>query len=664
MKYKKSISLLLSAALCAGVLGGCGAKDAKHTLPVGAAENEIIAYQPVEDGKMLITVRAEYNGMPENLEEIIEAQFPEVDVVLRLHACPEKGDEITASLDHQDFEDLVFSWGISAIEDDRLAENFVDLSSKGFVSNYFTTALNSCEYNGHLYYLPGPGKIQGIVYDKTLFDEQGWKVPTSLDEYLALCRTIKEETDLLPADFTFKWPSGLTSLINAWAYGDVLAGDANYQWLQRYAAGEETMVGHMEPMFELFQKLLDAGAICANTFEREPWDRSVALYSEHTTAMTAETQMAPIYAQQLESTHEYAMMPYWGGNDPDSDYLAVENSYHIAANKKLEDEGNEQKYDKVMEIMAWLSSVDGQLAMIGDMGMVVSNVKDVPMVSNDFTKNVEATIEKGHLVPNTYYVSIADSKEFYKTFHQGFWNIAKGTQTPEDVMRDCDAKVKELLRGSAEETPETVYGSATKDFSRLETGLYLADALRRATDTDLSIILVGKASCGTVSRIYEGEITDTVLNTIGLNTFSGEDPDFNKFAVTTMTGDQIVKILGSSFEDDPKMQSTFTCFVTSGLKVEYAPWAGTGEHLVKVTNADGSEFDLDKTYSVSYCNGSFTKQGSSSTEVTAPIIPGLEPEKVYQETIVELLDPVVRADKEIAPFTDGRLVLNWNIVGP
>ena len=54
-------------------------------------------------------------------------------------------------------------------------------------------------------------------------------------------------------------------------------------------------------------------------------------------------------------------------------------------------------------------------------------------------------------------------------------------------------------------------------------------------------------------------------------------------------------------------------------------------------------------------------QGSSSTEVTDPIIPGLEPEKVYQESIVELLGPVVQADKEIAPFTDERLVLNWEI---
>ena len=90
MKHKKSISLLLSATLCAGVLGGCGAQETKTNLPVGAAENEIIAYQPVEEGKMLITVRAEFNGMPENLEEIIETQFPEVDVVLRSIPAPRK----------------------------------------------------------------------------------------------------------------------------------------------------------------------------------------------------------------------------------------------------------------------------------------------------------------------------------------------------------------------------------------------------------------------------------------------------------------------------------------------------------------------------------------------------------------------------------------------
>ena len=231
--------------------------------------------------------------------------------------------------------------------------------------------------------------------------------------------------------------SGLSVVWNTWAYAEVLAGDANYQWLQKYAAGEESMIGHMEPMFELFQKLLDAGAITEGAFTRGRGNRSKALHSGLTTAVTSETQMAPIYTQKLNSGHQYAMIPFWGGNDPDSDYLSAESTYNIAVNKALEAEGREEaKYDKVMETMAWLGSADGQLAVIGDMGMVACKVKDVPMVSNDFTKDAEATIEKGNLAPDTHYASIADSKAFYETFQQGFWNIAKGTQIPEEVMRD------------------------------------------------------------------------------------------------------------------------------------------------------------------------------------------------------------------------------------
>ena len=59
---------------------------------------------------------------------------------------------------------------------------------------------------------------------------------------------------------------------------------------------------------------------------------------------------------------------------------------------------------------AWSKPPVQLVVLIGDMGMVACKVKDVPMVSNDFTKYAEATIEKGHLVPDTHYVSIDDSK--------------------------------------------------------------------------------------------------------------------------------------------------------------------------------------------------------------------------------------------------------------
>ena len=47
---------------------------------------------------------------------------------------------------------------------------------------------------------------------------------------------------------------------------------------------------------------------------------------------------------------------------------------------------------------------------------------------------------------------------------------------------------------------------------------------------------------------------------------------------------------------------------------------------------------------------------------TPLILPDVVPEKLYEESFVELLKPVVQEDGKITPFTDGRLTLNWERV--
>ncbi len=91
--------------------------------------------------------------------------------------------------------DVVSIWGqpsfLSEVLDAGvLAElNQEDYANYGFVPG----SLDGFMKDGKLYGLPRNTDIMGFYYNKKLFDDNGWKVPTTYDELLALSKTIKDK---------------------------------------------------------------------------------------------------------------------------------------------------------------------------------------------------------------------------------------------------------------------------------------------------------------------------------------------------------------------------------------------------------------------------------------------------------------------------------------
>ena len=54
---------------------------------------------------------------------------------------------------------------------------FYDLSAEDFTSLYNQSVLNSVSSGGRLYQLPINSSVQGIFYNKTLFEAHGWEIP-------------------------------------------------------------------------------------------------------------------------------------------------------------------------------------------------------------------------------------------------------------------------------------------------------------------------------------------------------------------------------------------------------------------------------------------------------------------------------------------------------
>ena len=87
--------------------------------------------------------------------------------------------------------------------------------------------LNSIARDGKLYYLPGPAQVRGIVYNKTLFEEKGWKVPNDFNSFIALCRTI-EASGIRSIQLGFGNSEVLDTAFVGYSYGNCFSTPASH----------------------------------------------------------------------------------------------------------------------------------------------------------------------------------------------------------------------------------------------------------------------------------------------------------------------------------------------------------------------------------------------------------------------------------------------------
>lgn len=681
MMKKRFVSLLLVLMIlmtfgaCAR-LDGSIVQEPQDVNNTYYPDNEIITIEDLEDERMVIVIDTQYNVSAVNIEQAVETQFPEVNVVLRLQNTPDSAYQIKKSLEHGQLGDIVF--GITGFSKDgeMLSKYFIDLSNAQFINNYYQNALDGVAVNGKIYMLPGFSDIFGIVYDRTLFEEQGWELPQSRDEFIALCQNIREANGYQPFLPTLRFGRMAMLISHAFCYDSVIAGNENQKWLQEYRAGEESFMEHMEPMFEGMKELYEFGVLSEESFEIEAGVRSAMLYKEHTTAMTMENQNASTYALNANSDHEFGMMPFWNGNDADSDYVVSSPGFNIYANKSLEAPENEEKRDKVMEILGYFSTPEGQRALMSDDSSTISNVKGMDITfGGEFMSGVAGTIEKGNIFHEVRYTNLANNNPFQVAFREALIGYITGTMNMNEAMEHCDEGM-EVARNSAEPV-ETVYGTAVENFTVLETAEFVADVLREKANADIALVLANQLAYGEAGNFYEGGITDTMLNYVTLDYVSDRNPEYNKLVTVELTGAQILEILDYPYlnnivsgefhmpakDTSPDLwvkSGKFSYWVPSGIRLEYAPRL-TQNAVRSITNMDGSTFDMERIYKVAVWNGCFSNLPVTEYFNPDTLAALADVIAVSDASSVELIRSAIEEAGEISPPDDGRFTILWDV---
>ncbi len=200
---KKSLSVILVCTLALGLFG-CGMAPGGNTTPQSAEPIEIRVFSNLPD-------RTKDQGL---VEQMIFDDYMEKNphVTISVEALDDEAYKIKfkAYASGTGMPDLVSVWGqpgfIAEVIESGLLEELhePDYADYGFVEGSLDGFRSA---DGKLYGLPRNTDVPGIYYNKALFDERGWAVPTSFGELLHLCGQARL-AGLAPIaiDGVNKWP--------------------------------------------------------------------------------------------------------------------------------------------------------------------------------------------------------------------------------------------------------------------------------------------------------------------------------------------------------------------------------------------------------------------------------------------------------------------------
>ena len=302
---KKRVSLILAALLLAASLTGCGQTG---TESIFTAANEIFTYERIDPEKtQLVVSTLGVNSNASALSAAFEMQNPDVQVIcIDITGGNAAHRPVIDWITNGIAPDAMFVNLDTFVSDDFIIEHFENLSAHPVIQQYEMEALSNLAVDANVYFLPDPSEINCMVYNKTLFDRYGWKVPNTFDEFVSLCLKIREDTDgtVQPWNPGGKYESVFSVVTEAFVYAELFSGAENRDWYNNFLNDEATFAGHMEPYFDMLQTLIDNDLLLEEHFSYSATTRGKE-FSDGQIAMV--NNPASWYDSDV---YEFAYMPF------------------------------------------------------------------------------------------------------------------------------------------------------------------------------------------------------------------------------------------------------------------------------------------------------------------------------------------------------------------
>lgn len=222
---KKSISLLLSAALVIGALSGCGGSNtapaesqpeqSSTTEEVDSTQTEAVSGTEAGEvtGELNLVHYLTETAKLQALDDMVagfEAEYPGVKVNLESTSMDNYQDVIKLKISTGDAPDIIF--GSCKVYSDLVQADCIEnLAGQEFVERIAEGSLPNVVIDEGVYGVPLDQMANVVFYNKDYFEQYDIQVPRTYDEFIQACKTLEE--------------NGITPL--AAGYQDTIALGAN-----------------------------------------------------------------------------------------------------------------------------------------------------------------------------------------------------------------------------------------------------------------------------------------------------------------------------------------------------------------------------------------------------------------------------------------------------
>ena len=564
---KKRAYAALMLVMAAMLICGCSSRSGRQ---------KDAAPDAGQEAKEKVVIACWGNQMLGGYTQYLCELFPQVEFEFVL--VTNSTDYYRFRQEHDDMPDIL-SVRRFALKDAVLLKDYLyDLSNTELATTYFGSYLDSYTYDdGSVNWLPTCAEVDGIIINKTLFDEYNVPVPTDYAGFAAACAAfdavgIRSFVSDFSADYTCMEVLQGASI-------PLLQSIEGRKWRQQYESGETRALSEEVwlPVFENFFDFMEKAGLGAQDAaypNRTPKD----MFSQGETAMYRGTG-ADVITYPGRGQDEVLLVPYFGQTEKDNWYLTYP-AFQIAASQKgMEDPEREAL---ILDIMTAMVNQQGQDHISYGKNMVPYR-KGVTLELMPEMVNLTPYVEQ-----NKLYIRLA-SNEMFRISQDVVQRMLTGElTTPKEAL---DAFNSEL----AEEEPGTqiaahIDTALSNEFDP-EHGNQAASAVANTMRSIYGVDLAFMQACYVASDIYSGDYSLRDLGYLAKN--DGGWP-----GLMELTGEQIYTLVETTLtmtNNRGAVCNDSTLYVSSGFEMDIAR-TDSGYELLGLT-LEGEALERDKTYS-------------------------------------------------------------------